>query len=258
MYELNKLELLTDWGGGVYRDGDKAIKRLKNTSYDDAVIDTKKHIFAYESGLPVPQIHEITKYNETDILIVMDYIAEKPFVYAGMDTEYRDGAMRTMGKLLSMIHTMDTSEIQEENDYSLRYKNDIIVSPYITEGLKEPLISLFDRLHRNKRTFYHGDMGVHNLSFDGKKHWIIDWSGPFCGNPAADACNAYIYTKRYDICCADTFLQAYCDFSGMDICEVLDWFPIMAVHQMDIKDDDDRAVIQGFFYENIDNIGIIR
>ena len=254
MYELSKLELLTDWGGGVYRDGNKAIKRLINTSYDDAVTDAKKHIFAYEAGLPVPKIHEIAKYNETDILIVMDYIAEKPFVYAGMEDKYRDGAMRIMGKLLSMIHAVDISEIQVENDYSSHYKNYIIVSPYIPEALKEPLVSLFDRLHGNKRTFYHGDMGVHNISFDGNKHWIIDWGGPFCGNPAADACNAYIYTKRYNICCAATFLQAYCDYSGMDISEVLDWFPIMAVYQMDIKDDNDRAVIQRFFYESIDNL----
>ena len=94
-----------------------------------------------------------------------------------------------------------------------------------------------------------------NVLFDGEKYWIIDWSpsGVGAGDPAADACNTYLYQLRFMPRYAEIYLRTYCEAANIPREDVLAWLPVIAGYQVNIKDDEERAFIVDIinrWYEN--------
>ena len=171
----------------------------------------------------------------------MDYIDSRPFD----DTK---DAVQEMARLHSRIGFVDASGLPE---FSAHIAGEIEKSPHIAGPVKEALLSLLRGLETGKTGLCHGDMHPHNLLYDGESYWLIDWSASSVsrGDPAADACNTYLYQLRFMPDCAETYLRAYCEAAKIPREAVLAWLPVIAGYQVNIKTKEERDYILSIINE---------
>jgi len=230
-------ELIYDRGRiKLYREGDRAHKVFPVLACRYLRKAARLQAFARDGGLPVPAVHGIHR-EKTKIALVMDYIDGKPFTS-------NEAAAEEMARLHAMVGKIDAPRLPR---FSEHIEREIKKSPHLTVSAKENVLSLLCRLDTGKTKLCHGDMHMGNLLFDGKTYWIIDWSPGSVsrGDPAADACNTYLYQKRFVPDCAEIYLRTFCEASGIAQEDMLAWLPVAAAFQVNIKDDEERAYILG-------------
>jgi len=238
-----KKELVSEWGS-IYREGNKALKIFPSAQRKRVAETARLQALARAAGLPVPAAYGIRRVGMTKIALVMDYIDSKPF----NDTK---GAIQEMARLHSRIGLVDASGLRE---FSALIAGEIAKSPYIAEPVKEALLSLLRGLDTGcgpgtgKTGLCHGDMHPGNFLYDGEKYWLIDWS-PSRGDPAADACNTYLYQLRFMPDYAEIYLRTYCEAAKIPREAVLAWLPVIAGYQVNIKTEEERVFILGIINE---------
>jgi thiamine kinase-like enzyme len=149
---------------------------------------------------------------------------------------------------------------------------EITTTPYLTEELKETLLTLMKGLDKGKTNLCHGDIHPYNIMYNGDKYWIIDWEDAGKGDPAADACMQLFYSMRwvakkndrsfeqymqyvsqnggdYFYLSARVDLKLFCEKSGISRKDILAWLPVIAGVQININDDADRIFISKFIDE---------
>jgi len=238
-----KRDLIYDNGSvKIYRDGDRAIKVFPRTSYDRVAATARIQAFARGAGLPVPAVYGVRRTGIAKIAFEMAYIEGRLLITDEMDREQTKDAIIEMARLHSMIGAVDGGGLP---DFTEPLSREIMKSAHLSEPVKEGLLSLMRRLDTGKTNLCHGDMHPGNIVFGGEKYWIIDWSRSCVsrGDPAADACNTYLYQLRFMPDYAQVYLDAFCGMSGVRREDVLAWLPVIAGYQINIKDDEEREFI---------------
>ena len=236
----------------IHRSGDKLIKTYLSDTYEYVELAYLRQKFVYDAGLPVPAVFGVSKVNEKETAIEMEYIDGEPLVsiYEGKSPEMLTEAIRIMVRLQCQINAVDASPLPDLTDF---YAHEITTTPYLTEELKEILLALMKKLDKGKTNLCHGDIHPHNIMVNGDKYWIIDWEEASKGDPAADACMSYFYSVRWSAKLndrgAEQYLQIFCEESGIPKEDIFAWLPVIAGVQVNINDESDRVFISRFIDE---------
>jgi tRNA A-37 threonylcarbamoyl transferase component Bud32 len=209
----------------IYLFDNKIIKVFNdNFSGLESSYEANKQKCAYECGLAVPKVLEVTKINGKQA-IVMEYIKG-----------------RTIGDILS--------ENMEQAEYYLNISVDIQQEIHkhtanSLEQMSEKLTRQIESVHSldtrqkaalfrklEKMTFEnklcHGDFHLFNLILSDNKVTIIDWVDSSTGDRRADVYRTYLLYSQFSIEIANMYLQLYCQKSGFSKEEVFQWAPIIA------------------------------
>lgn len=247
---MQNYELISNWGDGIYKDKNKALKLFRNKPYEYVIEKARIQSIVYNAGLPVPAVYGVKKINENEIVMEMDYIKGEPLIYENMDIEKRTEALKTLARLQSMINAVDAVDFGLPK-YSTHIISEIKRTPYLSAKAKDKVFDLFYRLYKEKSNLCHGDFHPNNVLFDGEKHWIIDWDGAGTGEPVADACIAYFYEYRFMPSIAGIYVQEYCKHAGIKQEAFLAWRPIAAAYHVNIKTKEERDYILNIINEDI-------
>ena len=248
---MQNYELISDWRE-IYRNGNKAYKLYsKNKSFEYVTEMARIQSLAYNAGLPVPAVYNVTNIDER-IALEMDYIKNESFMQENASTEERTKVLRIMAELQCGINYVNAEDFGLPK-FSTLISEEIKRTPYLTEQTKCKIIDLLYRLDAGMTNLCHGDFHGGNVIFDGNKHWVIDWDGAAMGNPAADACMTYFYEKRFNSKFADIYLHSYCESSTIKQNEILDWLPVIAAYQVNIKTESQRNFILSVIDECYDS-----
>ena len=213
----------------IYLDGNTAIKLYVNAPPDEADNEAELQRFAFDAGLPVPAVYGIRRLDGNTVALDMAYIDGKPLIQPKMDKDKRKEAIHALAKLQCKVHKIHAGCLPKQKD-RLTWK--IKHSDYLTDSVKENLLSLFARLDDSSDNLCHGDFHPFNILYDGSKHWIIDWVDATAGNPLADACRTYLIFKQYMNRSAGIYLRAFCKESKSKQDDVLAWQPIIAAARL--------------------------
>jgi thiamine kinase-like enzyme len=179
----------------IHRDGDKLVKVYLSDSYEYVEQAFLRQKFVHDAGLSIPAVFGIKKINGKETALEMEYLDGKPLVhmYEGKGKEAGDKATRVMVELQCQMYAIDASCLPDLTDM---YVQEITTTPYLTEELKETLLTLMKSLDKGKTNLCHGDIHPYNIMYNGDKYWIIDWEDAGKGDPAADACMQLFYSMR--------------------------------------------------------------
>lgn len=125
-------------------------------------------------------------------------------------------------KIHRVISNLDASELMYD-----KFCRQIKAAVSLTEKYKNDLLRRLDTITFENR-LCHGDFHLFNLiSADGKMY-IIDWVDSSAGDIRADVCRTYLLYSQHFTELADSYLQIYCEKSGLSKEEILRWTPIIA------------------------------
>ena len=226
----------------IYREGDKLIKHyFADAPYEYVAENARIQKFLFDAGLPVPEVYDVRKINESETILEMAYIESKPLPDDSANIDAWIKNKKEMIKLQCMIYAVDAGGLPKLSDYIAK---EIKSTPYLTEHIKEKSIDLLYRLDTGKTNLCHGDFHPGNIIYDGEKYWVIDWEEPSRGDPAADACMTYFYEKRFSQSgWSEIYLDLFCEESKIKREDVLAWLPVIAAYQVNIDDDEQRGFI---------------
>jgi len=58
---VQNYELISNWGDGIYKDGNKALKLFRNKPYEYVIEKARIQSLVYHAGLPVPAVYGVEK-----------------------------------------------------------------------------------------------------------------------------------------------------------------------------------------------------
>ena len=220
----------------VYRDGYIALKVYIDAYHFDVEREYSRQLFAYEAGLPVPEVYCVRRLDDMTTVLEMEYIKGQHLMYPGMGNEEISSAILTLVKLQNEVHKIKAKgEPKQRERFRAKIKN----SPYLTKPLKEKINLLLIEVHNKRDSLCHGDFHPLNVIYDGNKHWIIDWVDATSGNPLADACRSYIIFKQFINQAAEAYLSTFCNEANVEKDDVLKWLPIVAVVRLEENIDEE-------------------
>lgn len=210
----------------VYELDNKAIKVFKEDCDKKVVFyEAAVHSIIEDTGLPIPKIYEVVKYNNS-FAIIMELIK---------GTSLKKIILKDDNKLVSYlektidlqikIHRKITTGLPKLKDL-LREK--INFSSKLNKNTKGKLIQNLDSL-RNGNNLCHGDFHFDNILISNGKLVIIDWIDATIGNPVADVCRTYLLLSLYaPDNMASLYLDKYCKKTDKEPHIVLKWLPVIA------------------------------
>jgi len=219
----------------VYRDGNKSIKLYAHASMSEVENEAKLQAFAVKAGLPVPAVFGVRQLDDDMTALDMAYIPGAPLLHGRMDRDKRYEAIRTLVKLQSMVHAIETDQLPKQAD-RLAWK--ISQNQDIGLPIKDALLFCLRNLDRGCHRLCHGDFHPLNILHDGDKHWVIDWVDATSGDPMADACRTFLIFKQYITRSAGIFLRLFCEESGASQADILAWLPVIAAARLSEPMDD--------------------
>ncbi|GAA0122879.1 MAG: aminoglycoside phosphotransferase family protein [Clostridium argentinense] len=209
----------------LYRWGDKAVKLFhKEAAKDEAYYEAAKQEYAYNCGLPVPKVYNVTLINGRQG-IVMEYIEGESLgslIYKDMkQAEYYMGlAIETQMK----IHAVTAGNFQPMSE-RLKEKINAAIGP--SNITKQRLINKMNEISRGNN-LCHGDCHLFNFIKAKDKIVIIDWVDSSCGSIAADVYRSYLLYLQFSVDLAELYLRIYCEKSHSSKEEIFLWAPILA------------------------------
>jgi len=219
----------------VYRDMGTAVKLYVNAPPREAENEAERQRFAYDAGLPVPEVYGVRKIEGNQTALDMAYIDGRPLLYPKMDKDKRIDAVQTMVKLQCMVHKVTAHGQPKQAD---RLERCIRDTSYLNDAEKNRLLLLLRHLDTGAANLCHGDFHSSNILCDGNKHWIIDWVDATAGNPHADVCRTYLLFMQHAKRIAGIYLRAFCKEANAKPDEILAWLPVVAAGRLSEKVDD--------------------
>ncbi|NLP50063.1 aminoglycoside phosphotransferase family protein [Bacillus sp. RO1] len=226
----------------IYLIENKIIKIFKDHLPDsEPEYEACKQRVAFESGLRVPKILEVTKVNGKQA-IIMEYVEGKTLGELVKENMDQVESFLDMSVDIQMeIHTV-LAESLEPMRIKLQRQIEAV------EGLdKHVKMSLLKKLESMtvENKLCHGDFHLYNLIKSGDEVFIIDWVDASAGDPRADVCRTYILYTQVSRDIAELYLKFYCEKSGWSRKEVLEWAPIIAAARLSenvATEDSDRLM----------------
>jgi len=223
----------------VYRDMNTAVKLYVNAPPREAENEAERQRFAYDAGLPVPEVYGVRKLDGNQTALDMEYIDGRPLLYPKMDKDERINAVQTMVKLQCMVHKVSAQGQPKQAD---RLERRIRDTSYLNDAVKNRLLLLLRHFDTDAANLCHGDFHSSNILCDGNKHWIIDWVDATAGNPHADVCRTYLLFMQHAKRIAGIYLRAFYKEANAKPEELLAWLPVVAAGRLNEKVDDKTKV----------------
>ncbi|MEC2072705.1 aminoglycoside phosphotransferase family protein [Alkalihalophilus marmarensis] len=195
----------------------------------EAGYEANKQRYAYEAGLFVPEVLDVTRINEKQA-IVMEYIKGK-----------------AMGELLMENMELAEDYINLSIEVQQRIHSVNMVNLESMEAKLARQIKAANQLHQEKRFYLlqklsmmkyekklcHGDFHLFNLIVtEDNRVSIIDWVDASSGDILADVCRTYLLYQPFYEGLAELYLQLYCQKSGFAKKNILKWIPILAAARL--------------------------
>lgn len=191
----------------------------------ESAYEANKQRFAYECGLPVPNVLDVTKIDGKQA-IIMEYIEGKTIgELFFQDMERAEYYIGLSIDIQQKIHQMRAESLEPMSE-KVRWK--IEESPYLDKSQKEVLIKKLNSMKTYENRLCHGDFHLLNLLMSGGKVTIIDWVDASAGDIRADVCRTYLLYSERSVELAELYLRLYCEKSGLSKEEILQWSPIIA------------------------------
>ena len=213
----------------IYRDGDRCLKVFcescnKSDIFGEALNQTR----AGETGLPVPQVLEVTTI-ESKWAIVSEYIKGKTL--AQLMEEHPESKEAYLNQFVDI----QLSIREKTCPLLIRLKdkmNRMICDTDLPATVRFDLHARVDDMPRHYK-LCHGDFNPTNIVVtpDGTPY-ILDWAQATQGNAGADAARTYLlFWLDGDISGAERYLELFCEKSDTAMQYVQKWMPIVAASQ---------------------------
>ena len=100
----------------IYRDGNTAVKLYVNAPPREAENEAERQRFAFDAGLPVPEVYGVRQLDGGAVALDMAYINGQPLLYPRMDKDVRINAIHTMAKLQCMVQKVPAQGQPKQTD----------------------------------------------------------------------------------------------------------------------------------------------
>ena len=224
-------EIATRPNKTVYKEGELCYKVFaadyrKSDIFNEALNQTRVE----ETGLFVPKVHAIKRFDGGRLGIVMDHIEGKSL--AKMIEENPEKKDEYILQLIDIQLSMHRLTAPELNKQRAKFTRKIELSG-LPEATRYELQMRLDGMPKHKK-LCHGDFNPSNviITEDGRA-CVIDWSHATIGNASADTARTYLLFKLAgDDETAEFYLNNFCKKSGTALQYVQNWLPIVAASQM--------------------------
>ena len=216
-------------GKTVYRDGDRAVKVFdKQYSKADILNEALNLARIEETGLPVPQMLEVTKI-DGKWAIVTSFIEGKTL--ASLMEEHPDKQEEYLALLVDVQLTMHSktapllTKLKDKMNRKIRQAD-------LDATCRYELHTRLEGMPKHNKVC-HGDFNPSNIIIakDGTP-FILDWSHATQGNASADAARTYLlFCLSGDRDMAERYLTLFCRKSDTAKQYVQRWMPIVAASQ---------------------------
>lgn len=198
----------------VYKEGFPA---------DEALKEAEKQRYIHSLGIPVPEVLELTTFNGRQAL-VMEYIEGETLGDLAMKNQtLMEDYLSVSVEIQMMIHEKEAPGLEPMRDKLIRQLQDV---SSLSSEEKMDLLKQVDQLSGTK--LCHGDLHLFNLveTEDGIR--VLDWVDASSGDIRADVVRTYLLYVGFDQEIAGQYLALYCEKSGVDRDEVLQWQAVIA------------------------------
>ncbi|MEG9297776.1 aminoglycoside phosphotransferase family protein [Mangrovibacillus sp. Mu-81] len=190
----------------------------------EAAVEANKQILAHSCGLPVPEIVGVTKIDGRQA-IIMEYVKGRTLgELAEADRASAEYFMSLSVDVQLKIHTNSADSLEPMSEKLTRQIN---ASGELSQKQKYLLLGKLASMSNNNR-LCHGDFHLNNLIMSKHDVTIIDWVDSSSGNIPADVYRSYLLYSQVSSKLAELYLRLYCQKSGLQKEQVLDWGPIIA------------------------------
>jgi len=211
----------------IYLHENKVIKLfeeyLPNT---ESTNEAKKQKYAYSCGLPVPNVFEVTKIQNRQV-IIMEYvkgenIGELLLNNLNKAKHYINICVNEQKKIHAIRVNIDEMEPMRE-----RLERQIKSVHKLDESKKKNILQKLDSITFDFR-LCHGDFHPFNLILSKEeKVKVIDWVDASSGDIRADVFRTYLLYSKSSVELAEMYLHIYCSRTGLSRDEVFQWAPII-------------------------------
>jgi tRNA A-37 threonylcarbamoyl transferase component Bud32 len=209
----------------IYFYGNRIIKLFDERLPDTvAAYEAKKQQAAFECGLCVPQVFDVTRINGRQA-IVMEYIKGSTLgEIIRRDIGQTESCLALSAAVQFEMHSKTIAGAERLTD-KLRYK--IMSAKALDAECRDVLLERLTRMPPGDR-LCHGDFHIFNVINSDGRIYIIDWVDSGIGNPCADVCRSYLLYSQFSTVLAEAYLRLYCGKYGMTHDEIFDWAPVIA------------------------------
>ncbi len=198
----------------VYKEGFPA---------DEARKEADKQRYIHSLGIPVPEILALTSFNGRQGLI-MEYIEGDTLGDLAMNKRILlHDYLATSIEIQMLIHEKEAPGLEPMRDKLARQLHDV------SSMSSEVKVSLLKQVNQVSGTkLCHGDFHLFNLvkTEDGIR--VLDWVDASSGDIRADVVRTYLLYAGFDQEIAAQYLSLYCEKSGLEREEILQWGPVIA------------------------------
>ncbi|KPB03267.1 phosphotransferase family protein [Bacillus sp. CHD6a] len=234
----------------IYLYKNKIIKIFKDHLPKTASeYEARKQRVAFESGLRVPKILEVTKVDGKQA-IIMEYVEGKTLgelVKENMD--HVESLLEMSVDIQMEVHTVVAESLEPMR---IKLQRQIEAVEGLDKQVKTSLLKKLESMTVENR-LCHGDFHLYNLIKSDEEVFIIDWVDASAGNPRADVCRTYILYSQISRDIAELYLKLYCEKSGWSQNEILEWAPVIAAARLSenvATEDPDRLMKYLFMEEH--------
>lgn len=205
-------------------DAGHAVKVYKEDfPADEALKEAEKQRYIHFLGIPVPEVLELTTFNGRQAF-VMEYIEGETLGDLAMkDRTLLEDYLAVSVEIQMMIHEKEAPGLEPMRDKLTRQLQDV---SSLSSEEKVGLLKQVEQLSGTK--LCHGDLHLFNLvkTRDGIR--ILDWVDASSGDIRADVVRTYLLYVGFDQEIAGQYLALYCEKSGLQREEILQWGPMIA------------------------------
>lgn len=197
-------------------------------SETESLKEAEKQKFAHSCGLPVPKIIDVTNIGGQQV-IIMEYIEGKSIGDLLLkDMEQAEYYLNISIDFQRKIHEVEADSMEQMTE---KLSRQIESAAILDNRHKSALIEKLNRMSY-KNMLCHGDFHLFNLIMSDENVTIIDWVDSSAGDIRADVYRTYLLYAIHSTEIADKYLNLYCEKSGLQKEEVMQWAPIIAAARL--------------------------
>lgn len=226
---INGKPIATGNTAAIYLHENKAIKIFRDhLPASVPVYEAHKQQLAYDSGLRVPEVLEVTMIEGKQAL-VMEYVKGKTLGQLVM--EDREQAEYYMGLSIDTQMEIHNKKIESLEPMKEKLARQIQSVGCLDDEMKAALLEKLGSMTFESR-LCHGDFHLYNLILTHDGISIIDWVDASSGDIRADVYRSYLLYSQVSVELAEMYVKLYSEKSGLGKEEIFAWAPIVAAARL--------------------------
>lgn len=172
-------------------DADRVIKRFRaGVDREVAIREYTNTTVAYQAGLPVPEVRELTSIDGNPA-IVLDRVEGETMLSVWRRRPWRvRGFARQLADLHATIHAVTAQGLRS---YHTRVRDTIQGAEDLEPGVRDRVLDQLDSL-ADGQALCHGDFHPGNVVIE-ESAMVIDWVDAAAGPPAADVARTLVVLR---------------------------------------------------------------